>query len=88
MAYRVEWWPVARKQLGALEAPAQTRIVAAVGALAANPRPHGVKRMRIKTRDLWRIRVGDYRVIYEIRDAVVLVLVAKVGHRREVYRGM
>ena len=88
MAYRVQWWPVARKQLASLEAPAQTRIVAAVGALAANPRPHGIKRIRVRTRDLWRIRVGNYRVIYEIRDAALLVLVAKVGHRREVYRGM
>jgi mRNA interferase RelE/StbE len=88
VAYRVVWWPAARKQLAALGGEAQRRIVLAASGLAADPRPHGVKRLRVKTRDLWRIRVGDYRVIYEIRDVVLLVLVAKVGHRRDVYRGL
>jgi mRNA interferase RelE/StbE len=63
----------------------QARIRARVDALATNPRPAGAK--KLKSRDeLWRIRVGDYRIVYEIRDRVLLVLVLRVAHRREVYR--
>ena len=44
--------------------------------------------LRSKTRNLWRIRVGNYRVLYEVRDDVLVVLVVRIGHRREVYRGL
>jgi mRNA-degrading endonuclease RelE of RelBE toxin-antitoxin system len=49
-----------------------------------NPRPHGVKTL-VGEHGLWHIRVGDYRVIYEIRDTESLVLIVRVAHRREVY---
>jgi mRNA interferase RelE/StbE len=63
----------------------QARIRARVDALAINPRPAGAK--KAKSRDeLWCIRVGDYRIVYEIRDRVLLVLVLRAAHRREVYR--
>jgi mRNA interferase RelE/StbE len=48
------------------------------------PRPADVK--KLKGRDAWRIRVGDYRVIYEIHDRVLQIIVITVGHRREIYR--
>jgi mRNA interferase RelE/StbE len=53
--------------------------------LAADPRPSGCKKLTGNT-DYYRMRVGDYRVLYEVRDRDVLVLVIKIGHRREVYR--
>jgi mRNA interferase RelE/StbE len=52
--------------------------------LETNPRPADVK--KLKGRDAWRIRVGDYRVIYEIHGRVLQILVITVGHRREIYR--
>jgi mRNA interferase RelE/StbE len=63
----------------------RSRVAAAIGALAAGPRPSGCKKLAGNT-DYYRIRVGDYRVLYEVRDREVLVLVIKIGHRREVYR--
>ena len=56
-----------------------------IEALANQPRPTGAKKLKGRD-DLWRIRVGDYRIIYEIRDRILVVLVVRVGHRREVYR--
>ena len=60
------------------------RILARLAGLETDPRPPDVK--KLKGRDAWRIRVGDYRVIYEIYDRVLRILVITVGHRREVYR--
>jgi mRNA interferase RelE/StbE len=60
------------------------RVLRAAYALADDPRPPGVRKMRGADRQ-YRIRVGDYRVIYEIHDDVLLVLVIEVGNRREVY---
>jgi len=53
--------------------------------LVDDPRPHGVEKMSGE-RNAYRIRVGDYRIIYEIHDAVLIVVVVRVGHRRAVYR--
>jgi mRNA interferase RelE/StbE len=84
--YRIDFKPSAAKSLAKLPTDLQKRIVRAVELLADNPRPHGV--VKIAGDDnLWRIRVGDFRVVYEIHDRVLLVMVLHVGHRREVYRG-
>jgi mRNA interferase RelE/StbE len=61
------------------------RIDAAMIALARNPRPPGTKKLRAQD-DRYRIRVGDYRVIYEVDDAQLLILIVDVGHRKDVYR--
>jgi mRNA interferase RelE/StbE len=61
------------------------RIDAAIIALARNPRPPGAKKLRAQD-DRYRIRVGDYRVIYEVDDAQLLILIVDVGHRKDVYR--
>ena len=74
----------AQKNLLALSASEQERVIAAIRKLAHNPRPAGVK--KLSGREAWRIRVGDYRVIYEINDNELTVLVVDVGHRREIYR--
>jgi mRNA interferase RelE/StbE len=60
------------------------RVAQGLRALADEPRPHG--RQKLSGRDAWRIRVGAYRVIYEIDDAARSLLVVHVGHRRDVYR--
>jgi len=53
-------------------------------ALGADPRPHGCKKLTI--RDAWRIRVGDYRLIYEVNDGQQAITITNVGHRRDIYR--
>lgn len=84
MPYRVELRPRADKQLRALPRPVQLRIVAALDQLADEPRPQGVRKLS-GAENLYRIRIGDYRVVYEIQDRLLLVLVVRIGHRRDIY---
>jgi len=56
-----------------------------IDGLRVNPRPNGSKKLN-KEDPLYRIRVGDYRVVYQIQDKILLVLILKVGHRRDIYR--
>jgi mRNA interferase RelE/StbE len=84
MAHSIKIEPHARGQLGALSVPLRRRVMQAVRKLSFNPRPRGCK--KLKGRDAYRIRVGDYRVIYEIHDDVLIVLVVRVAHRREAYK--
>jgi mRNA interferase RelE/StbE len=85
MTYAVELGPV-RKDLRALDDKTRRRILRAIIALEVNPRPRGAKKLRGEG-ELWRVRVGDYRILYSIEEARLVVLVVKIGHRREVYRG-
>jgi mRNA interferase RelE/StbE len=84
MRYQVILPKAVQKQLDRLPDEIARRILARLTALETNPRPPDVK--KLKGRDAWRIRVGDYRVIYEIHDRQLVVLVITVGHRREIYR--
>ncbi len=83
--YRIELRPAARRTLAGLAREAQERIRHAIDALAATPRPPSTVKMH-GSDGYYRLRVGDYRVVYAIEDAVLLVLVVRIGHRREVYR--
>ena len=74
----------AEKDLRRLSNPIHDRIIRAMSALAKNPRPPGCRKLSGGEND-WRIRVGDYRVIYQIADADQIVRVNRVRHRREVY---
>jgi len=74
----------AQKQLAKITQPYQDRIIAAIRGLAGQPKPAASK--RLSGRQAWRLRVGDYRVIYEINEESLLILVITIGHRREVYR--
>ncbi|MCL3776565.1 MULTISPECIES: type II toxin-antitoxin system RelE/ParE family toxin [unclassified Actinomyces] len=85
MTYRIELSPGAARQLRKLDGLAQRRVQAVVELLAQEPRPAGAKRL-VGGHGEWRVRSGDYRIIYEINDGVLLVLVLTVGHRREIYR--
>lgn len=84
--YDVILSPKAEKQFEELANPLQRRITEALEGLESNPRPHGVKKLA-GAENLWRIRVGDYRVVYTIEDKRLIVLVVKIGHRREIDRG-
>jgi mRNA interferase RelE/StbE len=75
----------AERDLKALPSQVFRRIISHINALSQNPRPPGCHKITGSRSD-WRIRVGDYRVIYEIDDKAKIVRVMKVGHRREIYR--
>lgn len=75
----------AEKELGRLSDEVHERVIKAISTLASNPRPPGSKKLS-GTKSDWRIRVGDYRVLYEIADAVRIVRVYRVRHRRDAYR--
>ncbi|TWE12806.1 type II toxin-antitoxin system RelE family toxin [Rudaeicoccus suwonensis] len=83
--YAVEFTTAAARKVRRLDPPIRRRILAGIAGLAADPRPDGVKKLS-GVDNAWRIRIGDYRVIYEIHDGVLEVIVVEVGHRREVYR--
>jgi len=85
VAYRVEFAPAADRQFRKLPAVAQKRLEPEIDALADDPRPPGFKKLK-GMENLYRIQVGDYRVVYQIRDDALLVLVVRVRHRKDVYR--
>lgn len=85
MAYSVALAPAAARRLRGLPRSAQGRLLPAIADLANDPRPPGVKKLSGEG-ELYRLRVGDYRVVYGIDDAAQTVTVVKVGDRREVYR--
>ncbi|BDZ64451.1 type II toxin-antitoxin system RelE family toxin [Agromyces mangrovi Wang et al. 2018] len=83
MTYRIELRPAAVRALKRVDHQDRDRIRGAIALLGTDPRPPGAKALR--GRDGLRVRVGDYRIIYTIRDDVLLVVVVTLGHRRDVY---
>lgn len=81
--YEVQIERTAQKQLQKIPAPHFNRIIKAMYALGEDPRPHGFK--KLSGRDGYRIRIGNYRVIYLIEDKILKVLVIEIGHRKDVY---
>jgi mRNA interferase RelE/StbE len=75
----------ARRALARLDKPMRRRVQTAIDRLADNPRPNGVVAL-VGRKSYLRIRVGDYRIIYTVRDSVLLVLVVDIDHRSNVYR--
>ena len=84
MAYRVILKRPAEKELDALQANIRERITKRLLALEENPRPSGIK--KLQGEESYRLRVGDYRVLYSVDDQLKRVVILAVGHRREVYR--
>ncbi len=82
--YRVLLDRNAEKDLDRLDAVIRRRVITAIRALGSQPRPSGCRKLVGGSVD-WRIRVGDYRVLYEIADAIRVVRIYRVRHRREVY---
>jgi mRNA interferase RelE/StbE len=85
VAYRLELSPRARRDLKKLPARVRERLTGHIDALADSPRPSGVVKLEAEA-NTYRIRVGDYRVLYEIHDQVLVVIVLKVADRKEAYR--
>ena len=85
MSYSVTVMRRAQRQLEAISTPLFEKIEEKMLSLANNPRPPGCKKFRGADR-VWRIRIGDYRVLYEIDDDASIVIVIKIGHRGDVYR--
>ncbi len=83
--YTIQYARAARKDLEPLPGKVQDRIIEAIDALEDNPRPHGCKKLQGRD-DQYRIRIGDYRVIYEIDDKTVTVLIIQISHRKDAYR--
>ncbi len=84
MKYKVGIKAYAEKQIRKLTPNVERRVRPAILALANNPRPRGVLKLK-DYENRWRIRVGDYRIVYEIRDNILLVLVVAVPHRSQAY---
>ena len=82
--FAVEVKPSARKELEALPDNLLARVIRKLEALGLNPRPAGCKKLK-GYKDQWRIRVGDWRVVYIIDDTAEVVSVTRIAHRREVY---
>jgi len=85
MKYVVRLTKPTQKALDSLDGAIFNRIVDALHGLEDNPRPFGVVKMAGEENQ-WRVRVGDWRIIYSILDRELVVLVVKLGHRREIYR--
>ena len=83
-SYRVEVKPSARKELERLSNPVIARIIRRLETLVHNARPPGCKKLKGGDRE-WRLRVGDYRVVYTVDDQKLLVEVTRIRHRSQVY---
>ena len=83
-SYNIFFKRSAEKELRAISKPHLAKIIEKIKLLSQNPRPHGVQMLKGEDR-YFRLRHGDYRIIYEVNDTDQEVLIIKVGHRREVY---
>jgi mRNA interferase RelE/StbE len=81
--YQVVIEKQAQKQLAKIPPPDYNKVVAALKDLATDPRPHGYK--KLKGRPAYRVRVGDYRIIYQVKDNILTVFVLIIGNRKDVY---
>jgi mRNA interferase RelE/StbE len=82
--YKLQIKPSAVKELGSLPAKDRQRIVTRIRGLATNPRPSGSE--KLSGHELYRVRQGNYRILYSVEDASCCLVVVKIGHRRDVYR--
>lgn len=84
MTYRVDFTTAAAREVDKLPRRVRDRLLDAIEDLGDDPRPHGAKKL-VGEKTAWRIRVGDYRVIYDVFDDVLTVTIVRAAHRREVY---
>ncbi|BCA78729.1 type II toxin-antitoxin system RelE/ParE family toxin [Desulfuromonas sp. AOP6] len=89
MAYRIELTPAADKALAKVAKSNRNvlkRLDQALLSLAENPVPVGIKQLAGEDPPIYRVRIGDYRILYQIEDDVLVVLIVHIGHRKDVYR--
>jgi mRNA interferase RelE/StbE len=82
--YKIVFRKTVAKDLRRIPSPDLRRILAVIDSLAEEPRPSGIE--KLSEQEKYRVRQGNYRIIYEIKDDEILVVVVKVGHRKDVYR--
>ncbi|HEY8750502.1 MAG TPA: type II toxin-antitoxin system RelE/ParE family toxin [Tepidisphaeraceae bacterium] len=87
MSFTVLYRTSVKRELRRLDARTVRRVDASILALADTPRPPGCVKLSGQL-NLWRIRVGDYRIIYELHERELTIVIVSVAHRREVYRGL
>ena len=85
MTYRVDFTTAAARQVRKLPRATRDRVLDAIEGLRDEPRPHGAKKL-VGEDTAWRIRIGDYRVIYDVFDSDLTVVVVRATHRRDVYQ--
>ncbi len=83
--YIITFKKSAEKEFEKLPSQVIKRISTAIDALANNPRPAGSKKLEGQKESLWRIRIGDYRVIYLVEDVIKIVEIRRIGHRKDIY---
>ncbi len=84
-AYDVKILGAAQRQLGKLSKEIQIRILDKLEKLSIEPRPKGYRQLKAEE-NLFRVRVGDYRIVYRIQDKVLIILILRIAHRKDVYR--
>lgn len=82
--YSVEFAPAARRQLKKLPREILKRVARAIDNLQTNPYPDGVKKL-VNEDNLYRIRTGDYRIVYQVRSKELIIVIVRVRHRRDIY---
>jgi len=83
MDYKIQFKASAKKSLFRISEPDQKRILKKIISLEKNPRPNGA--IKLTNRPAYRIRQGDYRIIYTIQDSILVIEIIRIGHRRNVY---
>lgn len=83
-SYKILIKPSAEKDFRPIPKTDRRRLVEKIRQLSLTPRPHGAE--KLKGEEYWRVRQGDYRIIYAINDANQTILIEKIGHRKEIYR--
>jgi mRNA interferase RelE/StbE len=85
MSYAIQILPAAQRAMADLPKPVRRRVDEHILLLANDPRPHGEIPLKGEGKRLWRLRLGDYRILYQVRDGALIVLVIDIASRREVY---
>ncbi len=83
--YHIKFKKKAQKELFKLPSVMIKKVAATIDQLESDPRPEGSKKLKGSSENLWRIRIGDYRVIYMIEEVIKVVEIRKVGHRKDIY---
>lgn len=86
MSYKIAIAKKAVKELSALPLKINGQIVKAIDDLKEEPRPAGCKKLKGESEDIWRIRVGDYRILYFIEDTIKIVEIRRIGNRKDIYK--
>jgi mRNA interferase RelE/StbE len=87
MAFRLEYKSSVKKELRKLTKPDRVAITRKIELLKDEPHPEGSAKLK-GSRDLYRIRHGDYRIIYQIQKTVLVIVIVRIGHRREIYQNL